>query len=146
MLSPRASALQLARSRVVGSHLVHNGMRGHIAWVPAHDVPLPQRYCAHLINDPDVAWVDRRYWLWVALGYAAPALLGFTLYGNACGAAWGIAWGGCVRVLAGRNVIWAINSGLMLSFVCMTHDSWHWSARCPAALPIASSALTTMLQ
>jgi stearoyl-CoA desaturase (delta-9 desaturase) len=92
--------------------------QGHIGWVLGHDVPKPTRYARELLADPLVRRLGRAYALCVALGLALPALAsvwvlhesGQGAAGAAQNAAFGLYWGGIVRVALGHHVIWAINS------------------------------------
>ena len=61
----------------------------------------PEVYCRRLLKDPIVIFVVRTYWLWVALGFVIPFLLG----------GWsGLLWGGLVRMALQHHVTWSVNS------------------------------------
>jgi len=77
--------------------LVH----AHLGWLFGPEDADPQHYCQHLLKDPVVVFVDRTFWLWVALSLAIPfALGGWT----------GLLWGGLVRMFLLHHVTWSVNS------------------------------------
>ncbi len=63
-----------------------------------------------LIANRRVWWVHRRYPLWLFLGIALPAALGWALTGTGHGAWMGLLWGGFVRIFLVNHAIWAVNS------------------------------------
>lgn len=105
--SPRASAWP-------GASRWWAALRGHMGWVMAHDVPKPTRYARELIGDPLVRRLNAAYPACVAAGLVVPALLAWVVLGADLPAwqalAFGAYWGGVVRIAAGHQVIWAINS------------------------------------
>ncbi len=81
----------------------------HLGWLFAGKRADPAYFCAALRRDPIISFVDRTFFLWVALGLLIPFLIG----------GWqGLIWGGLVRVFFVHHVTWSVNS------VCHT-----WGAR-----------------
>ena len=102
-------------------HVDHGaGLRGalsglahaHVGWLFIHTQRARrERYAPDLLADPVVAWVNRTFFLWVALGFLAPFWLGFALSGGSwMGALTGLLWGGAVRMLVLHHVTYSINS------------------------------------
>ena len=56
------------------------------------------RYIPDLLRDPILVWVNRMYFLWLALGLALPAAAAFALTGSWTEALLGMLWGGLVRI------------------------------------------------
>jgi stearoyl-CoA desaturase (Delta-9 desaturase) len=69
-----------------------------------------QRYAPDLIKDPLIAWIDRTFVLWVAVGLLAPFALGGLIGGSWDAALTGLLWGGAVRMLVVHHVTYSINS------------------------------------
>jgi stearoyl-CoA desaturase (Delta-9 desaturase) len=95
--------------------LFGGGLRGlfyaHIGWI--FDTKRNQFVLQHvdeLAKDPLVKWVDRRYPLWVLLGFALPAGLGFAWTQTPWGALLGLLWGGAVRLFAVQHMVFVVNS------------------------------------
>ena len=101
--SPNLAGRSL-RGRIAG--LLH----AYLGWTVRHEVPNARFYAPGLLKDPLIAWIDARYYLWVALGLAAPTLAGALLLGGWLGAAEGLIWGGLLRMCAGHHAIWCITS------------------------------------
>lgn len=91
-----------------------NKVRGivhaYIGWTVKHEVPNANFYARDLLGDSAIMWVNKRYYLWIALGLALPALLGWIFTETAYGALEGFLWGGLIRMFALHNVIWWITS------------------------------------
>ena len=92
-------------------------VQGHVGWAWKHDVPMPTRYAGDLLGDPVPVSSSRYYWGFVAMGYIAPALVGWMHWGGAQGLMYGMFWGGAFRVAVGHQIIWSINS------ICHAHGS-----------------------
>ena len=93
----------------------HGGLRGfwyaHVGWM--FDTEHNQLVLEHvdtLARDPVVRWVDRRYGLWVALGFLLPTIIAGLWTGTLAGALMGFLWGGCVRLLVAQHMVFAVNS------------------------------------
>lgn len=82
----------------------------YIGWTVKHEVPNANFYARDLLADKSMMWVNKRYYLWIALGLALPAALGGALTGSLYGALEGFLWGGLIRMFALHNVIWWITS------------------------------------
>jgi stearoyl-CoA desaturase (delta-9 desaturase) len=63
-----------------------------------HEDTNQERYIPDLIRDPWLVWVNRLYFLWVALGLALPAAGAWLLTGTWSGTLLGLLWGGMVRM------------------------------------------------
>jgi stearoyl-CoA desaturase (delta-9 desaturase) len=89
------------------SGLVH----AHVGWLFLHTARgRHDRYAPDLQNDPVVAWVNRTFVLWVAVGLAVPFGLGWLIGGSLHTALTGLLWGGAVRILVLHHVTYSINS------------------------------------
>jgi stearoyl-CoA desaturase (delta-9 desaturase) len=62
------------------------------------------------VKDGTVLLVSRRYYLWIALGLAAPALVGGLVTLSWQGALTAGLLGGLVRLVLGQHATWCINS------------------------------------
>ncbi|WP_148282348.1 acyl-CoA desaturase [Corallococcus coralloides] len=83
---------------------------GYIGWTVQHPVPNANFYARDLLTDKAVMWVNRRYYVWILLGLALPAGMGFLLTGTPYGALEGLLMGGLARMFALHNIIWWITS------------------------------------
>jgi stearoyl-CoA desaturase (delta-9 desaturase) len=89
------------------SGLVH----AHVGWLFLHTARgRHDRYAPDLQSDPVVAWVNRTFVLWVAVGLAVPFGLGWLIGGSSHTALTGLLWGGAVRILVLHHVTYSINS------------------------------------
>jgi len=62
-----------------GRHLMgrlRGWLHAHVTWMYRHEYPNVVRYVPDLLADKPVVKADRRYYTWIALGLAAPAVLG----------------------------------------------------------------------
>lgn len=119
----RATALILASMAVQGrcidwaaNHLKHHAhsdeegdphsplegfFHAHVGWLWSAPPADRERYCKRHLADPLVAFIDKTFLLWVALGLLIPYLI----------AGWqGLLWGGFVRIAVVNHVTWAVNS------------------------------------
>ncbi len=84
-------------------------LHAHIGWLLAdHRADVP-RYAPDLAADPMLRLISRLFPLWVLLGLAIPAGLGW-LVGGPKGALLGFLWGGVTRIMLLHHVTWSINS------------------------------------
>ncbi|MBD2279360.1 acyl-CoA desaturase [Aphanizomenon flos-aquae] len=88
--------------------LVHS----HVTWMYKHEYPSVVHYVPDLIKNKTLLKVDRYYYLWAALGFVLPTLLGGLYHWSLAGALAGFIWGGVLRILWGGHTIWSINSFL----------------------------------
>ncbi|HEX5416849.1 MAG TPA: acyl-CoA desaturase, partial [Chloroflexota bacterium] len=73
----------------------------HVAWIVTAPPAERERYCAHLLADRSVVFVDLTAPIWLGLGLLIPFLLD----------GWnGLLWGGIVRTTIGNHVVFAVNS------------------------------------
>lgn len=83
----------------------------HVGWLFVHTQRAAKdRYARDLIDDPVISWVNRTFFLWVALGLLVPFLLGWAIGGSIDRAWTGLLWGGAVRMLVLHHVTYSINS------------------------------------
>jgi stearoyl-CoA desaturase (Delta-9 desaturase) len=75
-----------------------NKLHAHLTWMVRHDYPNVTHYVPDLLRDKTVARFNRRYYLWVALGLALPAVVGGLAGLSLAGALTGLLWGGVVRL------------------------------------------------
>ena len=68
------------------------------------------KYAKDLVEDRGFRLINRLFPLWLALGIALPAALGYAIEGTLAAAATGALWGGLVRVFLLHHVTWSINS------------------------------------
>ena len=80
---------------------VEGFFHAHIGWLFSAPPADRERYAKRLMADPLIAWVDRTFLLWVALGLAIPFAI----------AGWeGLLWGGFARIVLVNHVSWSVNS------------------------------------
>jgi stearoyl-CoA desaturase (Delta-9 desaturase) len=96
-------------------HGLKGALRGllhaHVGWLFIHTQRANKvRYAPDLMKDPQVAFVERTFLLWVFLGLAVPFALGWLIGGTLHSALTGLLWGGLVRVLLLHHVTYSINS------------------------------------
>ena len=89
---------------------LHGLWHAYIGWTVKHEVPNTNFYARDLLAEPTMMWVNKHYYLWIALGLLLPAALGAAFTGTAYGALEGLLWGGLVRMFALHNMIWWITS------------------------------------
>ncbi|HEX5689752.1 MAG TPA: fatty acid desaturase, partial [Roseiflexaceae bacterium] len=76
-------------------------IHAHIGWLFTANVAEPDVYGTWLLKDPLVLFVSKTFFLWTALGFVIPYLLG----------GWtGVLWGGLVRIFLLNHVTWSVNS------------------------------------
>ena len=91
----------------------------HMGWSFDHPIPNPNHYATDMLRVPILTQVNRLYFLWIALGLAVPAGIGFWGRGNWTGALFGLLWGGLTRICITQNLVWSITS---LAHIWGTHD------------------------
>lgn len=84
--------------------------QAHTGWMFRSSPTNPIRYSMDLLRDPDVVFVNRHYYKWVALGVVLPAVAAFMVYGTLESLALGALVGGGMRIFTVQHVTWAINS------------------------------------
>ena len=82
----------------------------HVGWLMklrSHDVEL---YARDLAREPTLVRIDRLFLLWVGIGLAVPAAVGWAVGPAWQGALLGLLWGGLARIFLVQHVTWSINS------------------------------------
>ena len=69
-----------------------------------------EKYARDLVEDRGFRVINALFPLWVAIGIAIPAGIGWALDGTLAGAATAALWGGPVRMFLLHHVTWSINS------------------------------------
>ena len=69
-----------------------------------------RKYARDLVEDAGFRRINKLFPLWVALGIALPAAIGYAIDGTLAAAATGALWGGLVRIFLLHHVTWSINS------------------------------------
>ncbi len=86
-------------------------LHAHVGWLFIHTQRgNKERYAPDLIGDPVVSFVNRTFFLWVAVGLAVPFGLGVAIGGTVKAGLTGLLWGGAVRMLVLHHVTYSINS------------------------------------
>ena len=85
-------------------------MHGHMGWVLRHDVPSPKHFAHDCLRDSLINFFDRTYSLWIAIGVLLPGLTLFFIENSLVALGRGMIVGGCLRLLMGNQIIWAVNS------------------------------------
>jgi stearoyl-CoA desaturase (Delta-9 desaturase) len=88
-----------------------NLFHAHVGWLFVHegraDIP---KYVPDLIAERGMKTINRLFPVWLAVGLAVPALLGFVISGTWQGAVTGLLWGGAIRIFLLHHVTFSINS------------------------------------
>lgn len=83
----------------------------HLGWLFIHTQRgSKQRFAPDLLRDPVIAFVDRTFLVWAALGLAVPFGLGVALGGSVGAGLTALLWGGAVRIFLLHHVTYSINS------------------------------------
>jgi stearoyl-CoA desaturase (Delta-9 desaturase) len=82
----------------------------HVGWLFEPQVYDWVLYVPDLVKDRMLMRLNRLYFLWVFLGLALPAGLGYCLIGGWHGAFDGLLWGGLIRIALGHHSVWSVNS------------------------------------
>ncbi len=69
-----------------------------------------ERFAPDLVKDRVVRAIDKLFWVWAALGFVIPFVLGWIVGGGIGAAVTALLWGGFVRVFLLHHVTWSINS------------------------------------
>lgn len=83
---------------------------GHAGWIMRGRLCDYVDYIRDMRKDPDVAFVDKYYWVWAALGWIIPGLIALAWYGEPSGFISGLLAGGAWRTFWQMNATWAVNS------------------------------------
>jgi stearoyl-CoA desaturase (delta-9 desaturase) len=90
--------------------LVRGAWHAHVGWAFVPDPPHLSRYVKDLRRSPAIRVASALFPLWVVLGLALPAVMGWLAIGGWSGAVLGLIWGGLIRVFLVHHVTWSINS------------------------------------
>ncbi len=82
----------------------------HVGWLFRDSNDNNYGYVPDLLSDPVVMRINRLFPLWVALGFAIPALIGGLASMSWGGALLGLLWGGAARMFLLHHATWSINS------------------------------------
>ncbi|MFN5956382.1 MAG: acyl-CoA desaturase, partial [Planctomyces sp.] len=94
--------------------LVSGFWHAHAGWLfRAHPADM-ERYIPDLRNDPVLRFVDRFFFLWLAVGLLIPGVIAGLVTQTWTGAALGVLWGGLVRILVVHHITRSINSACHL--------------------------------
>lgn len=85
-------------------------LHAQFGWMFAKTLTHYGKYSPDLFRDKLVMWITNRYFLWVFMGLALPALLGIWGIGGVRGAYLGMFWGGFLRLFLAYQMTWATNS------------------------------------
>lgn len=92
------------------SALIKGFWHAHMGWLFSRDMTNPKRFIPDLLKDPDLARINKLFWLWTGLGLALPTLVGGLVTMSWWGAFTALFWAGLVRVAVLHHVTWSINS------------------------------------
>lgn len=82
----------------------------HLGWLFAPRDLRRERWAPDLLAEPALARIERTFPLWVGLGLALPAAIGFAADPGWRGALLGLLWGGLARIFLVQHVTWSVNS------------------------------------
>lgn len=83
---------------------------GHTGWMFASEVTNLARFAPDILRDRFVFAWQRRYWTWVAVSLAAPALITLAVSHNLRTALDCALWAGPVRIMLVHQASWAVGS------------------------------------
>lgn len=95
-------------SNVVG--VLKGFYHAHMGWFFLPHPPKLTRYVQDLRASRLARWISNLFPVWVLLGLALPAVLGWLLIGGWMGLLLGVLWGGFVRIFLVHHLTWSINS------------------------------------
>jgi stearoyl-CoA desaturase (delta-9 desaturase) len=81
-----------------------------MGWLFESDPADIARSVPDMLEDPVVGFVDRTFHLWVFLGFALPAAVGYLVGGTFSAACSGLLWGGLVRMFLMHHSTFCVNS------------------------------------
>ncbi|MFN3429731.1 MAG: acyl-CoA desaturase [Candidatus Sericytochromatia bacterium] len=97
-----------------GDETPRGGLAGfwhaHVGWMLRHAPDDWLRTVPDLLRDDVAMGLNQTYFHWIALGLAAPALIGALATQSWQGALGGFLWGGCVRLFLVHHATWLVNS------------------------------------
>ena len=88
-----------------------NLFHAHVGWLFIHEGRADiSKYVPDLIAERGMKTINRLFPVWLIVGLALPALLGFAISGTWQGAITGLLWGGAIRIFLLHHVTFSINS------------------------------------
>jgi stearoyl-CoA desaturase (delta-9 desaturase) len=82
----------------------------HVGWLfSTKGLVVRTRFGRDLTADRLLRVIDRMYFVWVALGFAIPYAIGYSIDGVS-GGLQAMVWGGLVRIALFQHVTWSVNS------------------------------------
>ena len=88
-----------------------NLFHAHVGWLFIHEGRADiSKYVPDLIAERGMKTINRLFPIWLVVGLAVPALLGFAISGTWQGAITGLLWGGAIRIFLLHHVTFSINS------------------------------------
>ena len=82
----------------------------HVGWLfRTKGLVVRTKYGRDLLEDTIIRNVDRLYFVWVALGFVVPFIVGYLIEGMRGGVEATI-WGGLVRIAVFQHITWSVNS------------------------------------
>jgi stearoyl-CoA desaturase (Delta-9 desaturase) len=82
----------------------------HMGWLFSPEKTSPERWAPDLHKNATMRKIDRQFPMWVAISFAAPALIGLLVTRSLWGAITAFLWGSLVRIFMLHHVTWSINS------------------------------------
>lgn len=90
---------------------VRGFVHGHVGWlVSTKGMERGMIYGRDLFEDPVIRFIDRAYFLWVAISIGLPFLLGFAITGSVSRGLEALVWAGLVRIFCFQHATFAVNS------------------------------------
>lgn len=119
----------------------HGLIQAHTGWMFKSNPSNPIKYSLDLLNDPDVKFVNKHYYLWIFLGLIIPALVAFLYFQTIESFLIGFLIS-AIRIFTVQHSTWSINSlthmfgnrpfktrdkSTNLFWLCLftTGESWH---------------------
>ena len=82
----------------------------HVGWLfSTKGLVVRTRFGRDLTADRLLRVIDRMYFVWVALGFAIPYAIGYSIDGVS-GGVQAMVWGGLIRIALFQHVTWSVNS------------------------------------
>lgn len=82
----------------------------HFLWMLDREVTFTPRFAADLLQDPDIRWIDARYYYFVVAGLVLPGLIAAMFSWSWETFISGVLWGGGMRMFFVQHGTFAVNS------------------------------------